>query len=66
MAGTGLHPEGHRLRPVTAGDFTALGSMWCRNCLTVDPEPGSECIDDDEAVLAGLLPGNSGLGSRAR
>lgn len=50
------YPGGHKLRPIISGDFSALGSMWCRNCFAVDPEPGSECDDDDEAGLAGLLP----------
>lgn len=41
------YPGGHRLRPFTddAGVFPS-GAMYCRNCLLIDPDPGSECTDD--------------------
>lgn len=41
-----IYDGGHRLRPAEADDFGALGAMWCRNCLALDPDPGSECDDD--------------------
>ena len=48
--GTGYHPEGHKLRPYllnwTFRDSDDVAHMICANCAVVDPEPGSECIDD--------------------
>jgi hypothetical protein len=45
-----IYDGGHKLRPyfgVLENDGTA--SMICRNCLNVDPEPGSECDDGYES-----------------
>ena len=49
MNSTVNHPEGHRLRPwfsEALGEATA--HMYCRNCLLIDPEPGTECEPDDD------------------
>ena len=49
MAGTGFHPEGHILKPYTPFDpfwGDNRDKMICVNCAEVDPDEGSECIDD--------------------
>jgi hypothetical protein len=50
MAGTGYHPEGHRLRPLLDSFFACpnpdCAHMICVNCAEVCPQPGSECTDD--------------------
>lgn len=43
-----VYPRGHKLRPIETEDFAGLGGMWCRNCLVVNPEPGSECDDEED------------------
>jgi len=43
-----IYEGGHKLRPyfnAALGGDTA--HMYCRNCLVIDPEPGSECDDDE-------------------
>jgi hypothetical protein len=49
MAGTGYHPEGHKLRPYEGKFFCPdplHGHMICANCATVCPLPEDECVDD--------------------
>jgi hypothetical protein len=51
MAGTGFHPEGHKLRPYEYLASRICGNpdhahMICRTCAEVCPEADSECIDD--------------------